>query len=168
MVRASVGDCSIGYWGDSISALTAPRINPEFTVTLHAVVGGTALAAQATLLQDPLAERFQVLEYGMNDADAGEALQAPIASMLARVTAVGATPVLTGLSHATAGNEALRLDFDLWLSQQGAAWADWPDVAYAGASDLLPDGIHPDDAYSQRLADALSAKLALLAPDCVK
>ncbi len=153
---SGAGDCTIAYWGDSISALTAPRIDPRITVHLHAVFGGTAAAALPQFLQDPLTEPIVVIEYGANDANGGGDLYTPLTSMLARARARGRTVVLTGIARETAGDAALQaLDNTLIRQQVGAgvAYADWPSVAMS----LMADGVHPDDAMQQRLADALSA-----------
>lgn len=151
--------CRVGYWGDSISALTAPHLDPRIAVTLHSVIGGTAQAALATLLQDPLTEPIQVVEYGTNDANGNSDLIAPVLSMLQRIKAVGDIPVLTGIPQEQTGALAVEGNYNLWLSQQGVAYANWSAVPYAGPSDTMPDGVHPEAAYAQRLADALSATI---------
>ena len=151
--------CRIGYWGDSISALTAPYIDPRIAVTLHSVVGGTSAAALATFLQDPLAEPIQVIEYGTNDANAGSDLIEPETSMLQRTKALGRLAVLTGIPQEQTGALAVEQNYDLWQSQQEVPYANWPGVAYAGASDTMPDGVHPEAAYAQRLAAALSTTI---------
>jgi lysophospholipase L1-like esterase len=166
VASAAVGVCSVEIWGDSIAALTAPRLATTLQVDLHAVVGGTAQDALAAFLQDPLAARFIVIEYGTNDANAGSDLEVPVRSMLQWADAKGRTVVLTGTPHEVAGEVAVEANYNLWLSTLGRAYADWPGVAYAGPSDLMADGVHPADAYQQRLADALSKTIENLAPEC--
>lgn len=162
--------CSVAYWGDSISAMTAPRIGKGLQVNVHGVIGGTAQAALPTFLQDPLAERFVVIEYGMNDSNgaAASSFEMSVRSMLDRVKAVGRTPVLTGISNATAGEVGVRANLNLLLSKlatdYGAVWANWP--ATSGA--LTADGVHPTDAYAQALADALTAAIVKTAPECAQ
>lgn len=160
----AVGGCTIAYWGDSISALTGPKM--KLVPTLHAVVGGTASAALAAFLQDPLTERFIIIEYGTNDANAGVDLTAPVLSMLAWAKARNRVVILTGIPHEVTGNLAVEANYSLWQSQQGVPYADWPGVAYAGPSDTMPDGVHPADDYQQRLADRLDATIEKLAPEC--
>lgn len=164
--------CSVAYWGDSISALTGPKINPDLSVNLHAVVGGTAAAAVPAFLQDSMAERFIVIEYGTNDANSETPLEASYRSMMDWAKAHNRTIVLTGMSHGTAGDMIYHSTYDLVIQnlakEYGAIYANWPGVAYAGASDLLPDGVHPNDAYQQRLADQLSNVILAAAPECVK
>jgi hypothetical protein len=153
---SAVGGCTVGFWGDSIAALTAPRLASTLQVDLHAVVGGTAQAAEATMLQDALAERFQVIEYGTNDANSGSPLQAPVLAMIARAESLGRTVVLTGISHEIAGAVDVEANYSLWESTLGTLYANWPGVQFNGLSDLMPDGVHPEAEYAQRLADALS------------
>lgn len=156
----AAGGCTIGYWGDSISGLTGWRIDPRIVVDMHAVWGGTAQAAVATFLQDPLAEPIQVIEYGTNDADAKVDPTGALTAMLDRAKALGRTVVLTGMPHNTAGDPSAHATVDAIIralaKAYGAAYADWPDVPYA-AGDLIADGVHPGDAYQQRLADVLSS-----------
>lgn len=162
--------CSVAYWGDSISSQTGPRIDKRLQLTPHAVVGGTATAARAPFLQDPLTERFIVIQYGINDANFKIALEPALRSMLERVKAIGRTPVLTGISQATAGEFGLYMTHNAVVrklaTEYGAIYADWPGVPFSGAADLMPDGIHPLDGYAQRLADRLSQALLDAAPEC--
>lgn len=160
---SAVGACTTDYWGDSISALTAPKLDPKLKATTHTVIGGTAQAALPQFLQAPLAAQFIVIEYGTNEANSQQPLAPALRSMLDRVKALGRTPVLTGLSRATAGDAAYHATFTALVEQlageYGAVYANWPAVQFDGPSDLQPDGVHPADAYAQRLADAVSQKL---------
>jgi hypothetical protein len=163
---SGAGGCTIALWGDSIAALTQARLNPGFKVTGHAVVGGTAAAAQATFLQDPLAEDIIVLQYGMNDANSETPMAAPVQSMLDWAKAKGKPVVITGISRDTAGDQAYWATYNALLEQMAPVWANWPGVAFAGPSDLMPDGVHPNEAYQTRLADQLSAVLEKISPNC--
>lgn len=162
--------CSVGYWGDSISALTEPLMDDRLDISLHAVPGGTAKAAQETFLQDALAERFIVIQYGMNDANGQVPVEATLRSMLDRVKAKGRTPVLTGISRASAGEVMLRVAYNVQIAglatEYSALHADWPGLPFNAAADLMDDGVHPNDGYQQRLADKLSETILAVAPEC--
>jgi len=151
----AAGDCTVAYWGDSISALTAPRLDPRITVHAHSVVGGTAQAAQTAFLQDPLAEPIVVLEYGTNDANGGSDLEAPLSSMIDRASSLHRTIILTGIPHETAGAVAVEANYNFWMSTLNLPYVNWGSTS----GGLMADGVHPDDAYQQVLADALSAKI---------
>jgi lysophospholipase L1-like esterase len=166
--KAAATGCTVAYWGDSISALTESKLGKGLAVTAHAVIGGTAQAALPTFLQDPMVERFVVIEYGMNDSNGAgaSAFETSTRSMLDRTKAMGRTPVLTGISKATAGEVAVRANLNLLLSKlandYGALWADWPSTSGA----LMADGIHPADDYQQLLADRLTQAIVDVAPEC--
>ena len=166
---APVPACSFAYWGDSISAMTAPRIGKGIQVQLHGVVGGTAQAAQYALLQDPLAARFVALEYGTNDSNGKVPYEPAMRAMLDRIKAVGRTPVIVGLPNATVGEVLYHATYNALagqLAQQyGALFVDWASVPWQ-ASDLMPDGVHPKDDYQQRLADAITRVITDAAPEC--
>ncbi|WP_177142590.1 GDSL-type esterase/lipase family protein [Variovorax sp. YR216] len=141
-------------------------------VNVHPVYGGTAIAAQASVLQDAMAERFIVIQYGMNDSNYKSPIEPAFRSMLDRVKAMGRTPVLTGISTATAGEVMLRAVYNVTIAnlakEYGALYANWPgDVAYDAGS-LMADGVHPTDDYQQRLADKLSATILAAAPGCAE
>jgi lysophospholipase L1-like esterase len=162
--------CSLAYWGDSISGMTRSRIGAGISVASHGVIGGTAAAAVPVLLQDPLAERFVALEYGTNDANSQTPYEPAMRSMLERIRAVGRSAVIVGLSNATAGDMVYRATYNALArklaGEYGATFVDWSSVTWSPA-DLQPDGVHPDDAYAQRLADALTAAIVSVAPECV-
>lgn len=164
-----VAPCSVAYWGDSIAAMTAPRMDKRLDVELHGVVGGTAQAAQASFLQDPLLARFVVLEYGTNDSNAKVPFEPAMRAMLDWAKAAGRTPVLTGLSNATAGELVVHAVYNVQTLQlakeYGALHADWAAVAWSPA-DLMADGVHPNDSYQQRLADKLVVTILAAAPEC--
>jgi lysophospholipase L1-like esterase/predicted small lipoprotein YifL len=166
--KAAATGCTVAYWGDSISALTESKLGKGLAVTAHAVIGGTAQAALPTFLQDPMVERFVVIQYGMNDSNGAgaSAFETSIRSMLDRAKAVGRTPVLTGISKATAGEVGVRANLNLLLSQlandYGALWANWPSTSGA----LMADGVHPADDYQQLLADKLTRVIVDAAPEC--
>jgi lysophospholipase L1-like esterase len=166
---APVPSCSFAYWGDSISAMTAPRIGKGIQVELHGVVGGTAQAAQFALLQDPLAARFIALEYGTNDSNGKVPYEPAMRAMLDRIKAVGRTPVIVGLPNATIGEATYHATYNALagqLAQQyGALFVDWASVPWQ-ASDLMPDGVHPKDDYQQRLADRITQVITDAAPEC--
>lgn len=163
-----VTGCSVIFYGDSITALTAPRMGKGLQVTVKAQVGGTAQSNLATFLQDPLDARFVAINFGMNDSNGAGAMtfDSTVRSMLDRAKALGRTPVLTGISKATAGDVGIRSNLNLLLSQlakdYGALWADWP--ATNGA--LMADGIHPADEMQQALADRLTQAITAVAPEC--
>jgi HNH endonuclease len=163
---SDVPPCSVLYFGDSIAALTSPRLDSSLQVTLKAQIGGTAQANLAAVLQDPMAARFVVYEFGTNDANGGSPLQAPVLAMIQRAESLGRTVVLTGIPHEVAGQVQVEANYSFWESTLGRVYANWPAVAYAGPSDLMPDGVHPGTQYTQRLADALSATILSLAPEC--
>lgn len=158
--------CSVIFYGDSITGLTAPRLGKGLQVTVKAQVGGTAQANLAAFLQDPLTARFVAINFGTNDANAHAPFEPAMRSMLEWVKAKGRTPVLTGLSNATAGDAAYRATYNAVASQlakeYGAIWVDWAAVP----ASLMADGVHPDDAMQQRLADRLTRAIVAVAPEC--
>lgn len=164
-----VSSCSVAFWGDSISVLTAPHLGEGLQVQLRGTIGGTAAATVPTFLQDPLDARFVVLEYGTNDSNGKTLFESPMRSMLESVKAKGRTPVVVGLSNATQGEMAYRAVNNLKGSQlaneYGALFVDWAAVPWS-PSDLMDDGVHPDDAYQQRLAGLLTQVLVDAAPEC--
>jgi lysophospholipase L1-like esterase len=166
---AKADACSVYFWGDSISALTAPRLGATLKLKTHGVVGGTALAAQTALLQDELVARFVVIEYGTNDANSLAPFEPAMRAMLERIKAVGRTPVVVGLSNATVGELAVHANYNLiaksLASEYGALFVDWAAVPWSPA-DLMADGVHPADAYQQRLADQLTQVIVDAAPEC--
>lgn len=166
---SKVTGCTVGYWGDSIAGLTTPHMDKRLQMSGHAVIGGTAQAAQATLLQDELAERFQVVEYGTNDSNSMVPFEPAMRAMLDRIKAKGRTPVLTGLSNATVGEMAYRATYNAITGQlakeYGAIFANWAAVPWS-PSDLKADGVHPNEDYQKRLADRLSAVILEAAPEC--
>lgn len=157
--------CSVDFWGDSISAMVAPRLSPRLEVKLRSLPGGTAAAAQASFLQDPLESRFIVLEFGTNDANSGSLLEPPLRSMLDRAKVLGRRIVLAGIPIQTAGNTAVLANYRLLTgalaSEYGTVYADWG----AEAGPLMADGVHPADEYQQLLADKLSQ---LILKECEK
>lgn len=161
--------CSVAYWGDSISALTAPRLGKGLQVALHSVVGGTAAANAPAFLQDPLVARFVVLEFGTNDANAHAPFEPAMRSMLERIKAVGRTPVVVGLSNATVGEALYHATYNALAGnlarEYGALFVDWAAVTWSPA-DLMADGVHPADAYQKRLADELTRTIVAAAPEC--
>ena len=46
------------------------------------------------------------------------------------------------------------------------AFADWGSVPFDGPVDV-PDGVHPNKTYSDRLIEQLASTLDKLAPECV-
>lgn len=164
-----VPSCSVAYWGDSIAGITTPLLGKGLEVGGHAVIGGTAQAALPTFLQDPLSSRFIVIQYGTNDSNAEQSIEVPLRSMLDRVKAAGRTAVLTGLSNATQGDMAYHALNNALAGnlarEYGALFVDWAAVPWS-AADLKADGVHPADAYAQRLADALTGAIVKAAPEC--
>jgi len=169
-VQPPADACSVAYWGDSVSALTGPKLDKRLHVAMHAVVGGTAQAALPQVLQDTMAERFVVIEYGTNDANYKADLATPMRSMLDYAKSKQRKPVLTAMSNATAGELAYHSTLNLVIAslagEYKSLFANWPTVQYAGAGDLMPDGVHPNDGYQQRLADRLSQTILDAAPEC--
>lgn len=170
-VAKQPGACTVAFWGDSISALTSPRLGKGLQVQLHGVIGGTAEAAQAAFLQDALAARFVVLEYGTNDSNGRRPFEPAMRSMLERIKAVGRTPVVVGLSNATAGELLVHAAYNgtakSLAREYGALFVDWAAVTWSPA-DLMADGVHPVDAYQQRLADRLTQAIVDTAPECAQ
>lgn len=161
--------CSVAYWGDSIAGITTPLLGKGLQVGGHAVIGGTAEAAQSVFLQDPLESRFVVIEYGTNDANGHRPYEPAMRSMLERVKAMGRTAVVVGLSNATQGDMVYRATYNALAGnlarEYGALFVDWAAVPWS-ASDLKADGVHPLDAYAQRLADRLTQVIVDAAPEC--
>jgi hypothetical protein len=162
--------CSVIFYGDSITGMTAPLMGKGLQVTVKAQVGGTAQANLAAFLQDPLEARFVAINFGTNDANSETPMQAPLQSMVDYAKSKGRTVVLTGMSHGTQGDLVYHETYDALIKSMaksdGVLFADWPGVPWS-AADLQADGVHPNgNGYSQRLADRLTQAILAIAPEC--
>ncbi|VTU34264.1 SGNH/GDSL hydrolase family protein [Variovorax sp. RA8] len=172
--------CSVTLYGDSIlhggtvagqlletPAAAIQRMRPMYRLVDRSRNGDSVLLRLPSFLADQIDTRFVVIEHGMNDAGNGFDYREPLRSMVQRVKALKATPVVTGLSHVR-GAPAWRDTYDALARQvateEGAIFADWGAAPYSDAD--MADDVHPAQAYSTRLVDKLVRALDAAAPEC--
>jgi hypothetical protein len=167
-------DCSIALWGDSLLAgqstvgalAQSPAqfirsARPRYTVDDFTISGSGGNEAEAGFRGYPLTDRFVVLEWGANDTTEG---YTDITGVLTRdvqwVQSHGKTPILTGIDPAY--NNPLIIAQPIAVAKAtGAAYAGW-DTVQGGTV----DGLHPDQATSNALAQKIIDVLDTLAPEC--
>lgn len=172
--------CSVTLYGDSIlhggtlagrlaepPAAAITRMRPMYRVVDRSSNGDYVLLRLPSFLADQIDTRFVVIEHGINDGGNGFDYREPLRSMVQRVKALKATPVVTGLSHVR-GAPAWRGTYDALARQiaqeEGAIFADWGAVPYSDAD--MADDVHPGQAYSTRLAEQIVQALDAAAPEC--
>lgn len=177
------GDCSVSLYGDSIMVGVAPafaQARGKYRIEHKAVPGAQLMHLDRTFNNDSRTARFVVIENGSIDAWQGRPpvlLALTLGAMADYVRAEGRQPVLTGPSNVAqfpgsvlpvfgeAGRAQFEVELKKVVADQGIAFADWGSVHFEGAADV-PDGIHPRQAYSERLALRLAETLDKLAPEC--
>lgn len=173
-------DCSVTLYGDSIlygytnaGRLSEPpasgikRLRPAYRVEDRTEPGDYVLRRLPTFLNQTIDTRFVVIEHGMNDAGNGFDYESPLRTMVQRVKALGAVPVITGLSNVRVPlekREAYNAIARRIADEEGAVFADWNAVAYDSAD--MADDVHPAQPYSTRLTEKLVAALDTKAPEC--
>ena len=176
-VKAPV--CTVALYGDSIlnggvfpsghlpetPAAYVRRLRPRYVVDDYSVTGDTAQAHLGPFLNDPHAQRFTVIEYGVNDAGAHYSYEVPLRTMIQRVKATGGAAIVTGLSERE-GGAADRDAYDAIAkrvaSEESATFANWGDVTPVRTL----DGLHPDSVFSAALSQRIVDVLDKLAPEC--
>ncbi|SFQ43148.1 SGNH/GDSL hydrolase family protein [Variovorax sp. 770b2] len=183
---STTSGCSVSMFGDSIlrggyplnnlpatlpetPAAGVHRMRPAYTVVDNAGDGDFALRKLQSFLNSSLDTRFVVIEYGMNDAGNGLAYEAPLRSMVRRVTAAGRKPIVTGLSHVVdevPNRDAYDAVARRVAAEEGALFADWDSVPFDKSQ--MMDGVHPSQPYSTRLAERIVEVLDKAAPECAQ
>mgnify|MGYP003945773027 CR=1 FL=1 len=183
-----VEGCTVEMYGDSIMAgngsaetpaMTLQRLRPGLQIVAdHSAAGTTLSMLYASFPASPRTARYVVIENGVIDAWQGVAPQPFLNTysvMVERLRSEGRVPVLTGFARQTGpikGGDASRRDpYDAvvksFANESGVAFADWGDVPFNGAADLL-DFVHPSKGYSDRLIEKLAETLDRIAPECVQ
>lgn len=170
----AAGTCSVALWGDSLLAgqstkgqlATTPAqfiaaARPSYTVSDFTVSGSGANQMEPAFRAYPQTARFVVLEWGANDTTGG---YTDITGVLTRdvqwVLTQGKVPVLTGIDPAY-DNPLIIAQPIAVAKATGAAYAGWDQVTGGTV-----DGLHPDQATSNALAQKIIDVLDGLAPEC--
>ena len=160
------------YGGNYFNVLAEPpaealrRLRPGYRVIDRSRIGDTAWARLAFFIRTPIATRFVVIQYGVNDAGSGYLYARPLKTMVTHVQRAGKTAIVTGPSRGAIKNWDTYHDIARKVAMEtGAAFADWGAVEFSQAD--MGDPIHPGQAYSLRLVRQLVATLDRLAPECM-
>lgn len=175
-------DCSVALFGDSIlfggffpsgriaepPAAGLKRMRPALQITDRSEPGDSAKARMPSFINEPIKSRVVVLSLGLNDAGQGYDYEPPLRAMVERVKAIGATPVVTGISLVKPGEVPARDAYDAIArrvaAESGAVFADWGAVHFDVAD--MADAVHPAQAYSTRLTEQLALAVDRAAPEC--
>lgn len=175
-------ECTVQFEGDSIlggwysgtqrhsptPAADVVRMRPAWSITDLSASGMSAGRRAPVFINESVAARVVVIEYGMNDANESADYETPLRTILQRVKALGKTAIITGLSHTKAGHPIPRDAYDAIArrvaSEEGVIFADWDAVP--ATDDDMADQLHPNQAYSTRLAEQLVRALDIAAPEC--
>lgn len=178
---APARDCTLQLEGDSIAsgglsmfttiaevpAAAIKRLRPAYVVTDKSVIGNSAHARAPVFINESIASRIVVIEFGVNDAGNSYPYEPAMRLLLDRTKALGKLVVVTGLPqqriplvNADAYNDiAKRL-----AGEYGATFADWRSVAIAPAD--MADDVHPLQKGSTQLVEQLVRALDQAAPEC--
>lgn len=171
-------DCSVSLYGDSIlygyvpggrlpqpPAATLAKLNPKLIVADLSAPGDSAYRHQQAFLNDQLASRIVVLQYGINDAGQGYPYEQALRSEVQRAKSLSKVVIVTGLSTA----ETTPPNRDIFdgiaariAAEERVTFGAWGAVTPATTA----DGLHPDQSYSVALATSLAATIAVAAPEC--
>ena len=173
-------DCSVTLYGDSIlhgvlgsstqrldepPAAAIERLRPAYFVVDRTVPGDFVVYRSSIFMRDRIDTRLVVIQHGMNDAGQRFDYAEPLRKMIHRLKALGKTPIVTGLSRSRIGTrDAYDALARRVASEEGVIFADWGAVSMTDAE--LPDGLHPAQGYSSRLAEQLVQALDRAAPEC--
>jgi lysophospholipase L1-like esterase len=174
-------DCTLQLEGDSIAngglSLTTTiaevpaagirRLRPAYVVTDKSVIGNSAHARAPVFINESIASRIVVIEFGVNDAGNSYPYEAAMRLLLDRTKALGKVVVITGLPpqrvplvNAEAYNDiAKRL-----AAEYGATFADWRSVVIDPAD--MSDDVHPLQKGSTLLFEQLVRALDKAVPEC--
>jgi len=174
-------DCTLQLEGDSIASgglslfTTIPevpaagikRMRPAYVVTDKSVIGNSAHARAPVFINESIAARIVVIEFGVNDAGNSYPYEAAMRLLLDRTKALGKIVVVTGLPPQRAplvnaddyNGIAKRL-----AGEYGATFADWRSVAIDPAD--MADDVHPLQKGSTQLVEQLVRALDVAAPEC--
>lgn len=176
-------DCSVALWGDSIMAGVVPsgylaetpamgikRLRPAYRVVDKSEPGTGAVGRLQMFESEPVTTRVVVIEWGINDAvtTTAEYYEGALREMVAYVKRAGSLPVITGLSYPTGNFRPERDEFNAVAlkvaADTGVDFGLWDHVAYADGDNA--DVIHPGQAYSTRLVEAITRALDRVSPEC--
>ena len=170
-------DCSVDLWGDSIlhgqnthgplaesPADYIKRVRSAYTVEDKSVNGQGINSQAAALTPAAFADaRFHVLEWGVNDTAQGYTdVAAAYRRVVASVQAAHKTAVITGIDTAYNNPAIIAQPLEV-ATDMKVAYAGWDKVQGGTA-----DGLHPDQATSNALAQRIVDSLDVLAPECSK
>lgn len=180
---APTADCTLQLEGDSIAhgglslltsipevpAAAIKRLRPAYVVTDKSVNGESAHRRAPIFINEPIAARIVVIEFGVNDAGNSYPYETAMRLLLDRTKALGKVVVITGLPpqrvplvNADAYNAiAKRL-----AREYGATFADWRSVVIDPVD--MSDDVHPLQKGSTQLVEQLVRALDRAAPECAK
>ena len=166
-------DCSVAFYGDSIlagvnlsgklevsPAETLRKMRPAYRVDDRAHGGDSATLQKGFFMNDTRTAKIIVIEYGVNDFNAGFPFYAPLADMVAYAKAEGRIPVLTGIMKGAIAPDGMEVPKRL-AQDTATAYAGWDEVGGAN----LEDG-HPTQERSDMLVAKLVTTLDKLLPEC--
>lgn len=185
-IKAPERVCTVELRGDSILAGHPERRpaaeikarRPAWTVIDKTQPGQSLAVMWSNFPNDTRTAKYIVVESGIIDSMALEAIGPNLRAVVDYIKAEGRTPILTGLSRIAvkpeigfvtekriAQRDAADAQAREVAGQTGAGFADWASAEFGGAADLTDD-IHPKLDYSMRLAAKLIEALDRAAPEC--
>ncbi|WGT64773.1 SGNH/GDSL hydrolase family protein [Variovorax paradoxus] len=176
-------DCTLQLEGDSIAsgglslfttiaevpAAGIKRMRPAYVVTDKSVIGNSAHARAPVFVNESIASRIVVIEFGVNDAGNSYPYEAAMRLLLDRTKALGKVVVITGLPPQRVplvNADAYNAIAKALATEYGATFADWRSVVI-DASDMSDD-VHPLQKGSAQLVEQLVRALDQVAPECGK
>lgn len=180
---APTADCTLQLEGDSIAhggltlltsipeipAAAIKRLRPAYLVTDKSVNGESAHRRAPIFINEPIAARIVVIEFGVNDAGNSYPYETAMRLLLDRTKALGKVVVITGLppqrvplvnadDYNTIAKNLAR--------EYGATFADWRSVVIDPVD--MSDDVHPLQKGSTQLVEQLVRALDQAAPECAK